>query len=297
MVIIRKLIGFLLLIAAIVGLVISIGGIVLLWQVEAQASQNVQSTIELLGQTLETTSQGLTITETALKSSVNTISSLQSTVVTTVNTVKSSGPMVDEISLLMENDLPGAIEATEASLRSAAASARVIDGLLGTLSSIPLVGSGLNYNPDVPLSKALEDVADNLSGLPESFSNMTMSLQKTSSNIETFEADLTVVAESIGEIERSVADYEIVIKGYQQSLEQVKAGMDNLKDSIPTYVRFLVLALTVFFVWMAIAQLGLLTQGWELLTENAAKTDREPEDRKSEREAEPADPPAKTDSD
>jgi len=263
----RKLIGILLLLAAVLGLIFSIGAIAFVWRIEQPLAENLVSTIDLLSQTMEITADGLEITQVAIRSSVDTISALQSTVQTTASTIKSSGPMVEEINALMQTDLPNTIQATEASLRAASQSARVIDGLLGTFSSIPLVGSSLNYNPDVPLSAALSDVADNLSSLPQAFDNMAESLEETTSNIETFQADLSVMAESIGQIESSVAQYEQVIAGYQYSITQVVAGLDNLKTNIPTFVHFLILAMTVFFVWMAIAQLGLLTQGWELVTE------------------------------
>ncbi|MCC7130158.1 MAG: hypothetical protein B6D39_00710 [Anaerolineae bacterium UTCFX2] len=277
--IIRKLIGVLLLLAAILGLIFSIGAIAFVWRMEQPVAENVQSTIDLLSQTMEITADGLEITQIAIKSSVDTISALQSTVQTTASTIKSSGPMVEEISALMQTDLPNTIQATETSLRAAAQSARMIDGLLGTLSSIPLVGSSLNYNPELPLSAALSDVADNLSSLPQSFANMQESLTETTSNLETFQADLSVMAESIGEIENSVAQYEQVIAGYQYSITQVVAGLNNLKTNIPNIVHFLILVTTVFFVWMAIAQLGLLTQGWELLTEQPQRREALPEAR------------------
>jgi len=273
---IRKLIGVLLLIAAIIGLIFSIAGTMFLWRIEGQATTSVQSTIELLIQTLETTSQGLTVTQAAIKGSVQTIRSLQSTVETTALTIKSSTPMVAEITTLFETNLPDTIQATEQSLRTAQQSAQVIDTLLAAISSIPFIGSGIGYNPDVPLSDALGQVADSLTGLPESFANMEESLSQTSGKLETFQADLTVMAESIGEIENSVAQYDLVIVGYQQSLDQVQVGLKSIQDSLPNTMRMILLAMTVFLVWMAIAQLGLLTQGWELITENPKKKD-EPE--------------------
>ncbi len=103
--------------------------------------------------------------------------------------------------------MPKTIESTESSLRTAQESAKVIDSVLSTLSSIPLIGSSIGYNPQVPLDQALGEVADSLTGLPDSFANMADSLKATSSNLETFEADLTVMAESIGEIEKNVAQY------------------------------------------------------------------------------------------
>jgi hypothetical protein len=59
-----------------------------------------------------------------------------------------------------------------------------------------------------------------------------------------------------------------VIGGYQASLDQVIAQLDALSASLPDIVRMVSFGLTAFLVWMAIAQLGLFTQGWELLTEN-----------------------------
>ncbi len=182
--------------------------------------------------------------------------------------------MVTEITTLFDTNLPETIRATEQSLRTAQESALVIDSVLSTLSSIPLIGSGIGYNPDVPLSAALGEVADSLTGLPESFSSMEKSLTETGGNLETFQADLTVMAELIGEIENSVAQYDLVIVGYQQSLDQVKAGLKGLEESLPNTMRMLLMAVTVFLVWMAIAQLGLLTQGWELITENPKKADK-----------------------
>jgi hypothetical protein len=53
------------------------------------------------------------------------------------------------------------------------------------------------------------------------------------------------------------------------------------------------LALTIFLVWMAIAQLGLLTQGWELLTEGRSREPEQPEETAAEKaEEKPAEDPA-----
>ena len=276
--IIRKLFGVLLLLASIVGLIFSIAGITFLWRIEGNISASLQSTVEILSQTMETTSQGLDVTRTALEGSVTTISSLQSTVQTIATTVKSSTPMVAQIGTMMDTDFPETIQATQESLVSAAESAKVIDSLLSTLSSIPLIGAGLNYNPDVPLSDSLNDVATSLADLPASFRSMTENLETTATNLETFESDLTVMAASIGEIESSVAEYDKVIDGYKTSLKQVQSQLDSLKAGAPKITRYLLLALTVFLAWMAIANLGLLTQGWELLTEKKAVARKEIED-------------------
>jgi uncharacterized phage infection (PIP) family protein YhgE len=283
---IRKLIGVLLLLAAIIGLFFSVAGVVLIWRVEQDVTKGLQNSIDLISQTLDTTSQGLIVTRGALESSIETIRALESTIQTTAKTIKSTTPMVEQISALMETDLPNAIEATGTSLKSAQASAAVIDSLLSTLSNLPLIGSSLNYNPQVPLSNSLGQVADSLKDLPNSFINMQKTLEQTTSNLETFEADLSVMADSVGGIGSTISEYDKVIAGYQQSLSQIHANLESAKEILPTYIHYLVLALTIFFVWMAIAQLGLLTQGWELVTEPPVRAEPRAEKRDDEVESE-----------
>jgi methyl-accepting chemotaxis protein len=287
MLIFRKLIGVLLLVAAVVGVVFSIASIVYIWRIEENVINSLQNSIDLISQTLDTTSQGLIVTRDALKISVQTISSLETTILTTAKTIESATPVVDQIGSIMESDLPKAIEAASTSLKSAQQSAKVIDSLLSTLGSLPLIGSSLNYNPEVPLSDSLGQVADSLNDLPASFSNLQENLDQASSNLETFEADLSVMAESVSGIESTISEFDNVIEGYQQSLLQIHTNLEAAKRNLPTYMHFLVLALTVFFVWMAIAQLGLLTQGWELVTEPPVSAESSPvkQDLEVEKEA------------
>lgn len=282
---IRKIIGLFLIVAAVGGLIFSIAGLVLAWRVENRVTAGMQNFVDVLSQTLQTTSQGLTITQQALKSSVDTVSSLQTTVQTTAKTIKSSGPMVDEISNLMTTDLPNTVKSTESSLRTAQESAKVIDSVLSTLSSIPLIGSGIGYNPQVPLDQALGQVADSLTDLPDSFANMADSLKASSSNLETFQADLSVMAESIGEIEKSVAQYESVVGNYQKSLDNLNSNLSNIKGSLPNIVRSALIGLTIFLVWMVIVQFGLLTQGLELMFEERPARKKEIEEKEPEKEA------------
>lgn len=271
MTIIRRIVGLLLILAAVGGLLFSIGALVVIWRAEPNISTNMQNVVTLLSDTLETTSQGLVVTKDSLRASVDTIGNLQSVMETTASTIESTNPMVDDIAALMRDDLPNTIEATRQSLATAQESARVIDGLLGSLSSIPLIGSGIGYNPEVPLSEALGSVGDSLQGLPESFAGMEENLRNTQSNLETFEADMTVMAASVGQIETSVAQYELVVDGYATSIGQIQSQLTTLSVQIPQITRGLLWALTAFLIWMALVQLGLFTQGWELVTESAQR--------------------------
>ncbi len=262
----RRMIGFLLIIASISGLAFSIVGLVGVWRIQPQVTKNLQTSVDLLDTSLETTTEALTVTQQALKSSVDTVSALQSTVQTTAKTIQTSQPMVDSITKMMGTDLPETIQATQKSLTTAQESAKVIDSVLSMLSGIPFVGSSLGYNPQVPLNVALGEVAASLNDLPNSLADMNDSLKQTSSNLETFQADLETMATSIGETGSSMAQYESVVTGYQASLAKTRTQLETLKADLPKIVKMAVWGLTFFLAWMAIAQIGLFTQGLELMS-------------------------------
>jgi hypothetical protein len=266
MTLVRRIFGFLLIIAAILGLIISIVGIYYVWHIEPAMVSGMQNTVNLLSATLETTSQGLVVTKDALRNSVDMIGNMEMTLQTTAKAIDSANPMFDEITTLMDKQLPTTIQATQKSLNTAQESAQVIDSVLGTLSSIPLLGASIGYNPDVPLAQALGDVSQSLNGLPESFAGMKTSLQNTQNNIQTFQADLSMVTASVSQIQDSVSQYEMVVDNYHTSLQQVQAQLDLFSQNVPTYVHTFVIALTFFLVWMILAQIGLFTQGYEMFT-------------------------------
>ena len=108
---------------------------------------------------------------------------------------------------------------------------------------------------------------------------MEGSLKNTQDSLETFEADLSVTAASIGQIQDSVAQYEQVIDGYQQSVIQIQKQLEDLSKNMPQIVRTASWALTFFLIWMIIVQFALFTQGWERLArkdEEAVSPDEKP---------------------
>jgi methyl-accepting chemotaxis protein len=286
----RRIIGVLLILAAILGLVVSIGAMYLTWNVQANLTTSLQNTIDLLGQTLQTTAQGLVVTQAALQNSVDMIGSLQATVETTAEAIGTTDPLLEEISSLLAEKLPNTIRATQTSLETAQQSAATIDTVLRAMSGIPLIGPSIGYDPQVPLSDALGAVAQQLENIPDTFIAMEDKLTTTQNSMQTFQADLTVMADSVGQIQSSVAQYDQVIGGYQASLEQVLAQLKLLSSNLPNIVRMASIGLTAFLVWMAIAQLGLFTQGWELLTETKEKEEQvtKVEGQEPEKAAEPA---------
>jgi len=269
-----KIIGFLLIVAATGGLIFSLFSLVSVWMFKPLVTQGLVNGISLIDDSLATTSNGLGVTQESLNGLVLSLQTLQSTVRTVANTVQSTQPMIDELAKLMAEDLPTTMIATQNSLNTAQESARVIDGMLSTLSRLPLIGVG--YSPQVPLSTALGDVSSSMSDLPESFANMEDSLNNTNHQMDILQVDFSLMLDSIRQIETSVAQYETVLENYQVSVKLIRDQLANLEKQIPALLSLAALVLTIFLLWMAVAQIGLFTQGWEWFTQRGVDLDRKP---------------------
>ena len=73
-----------------------------------------------------------------------------------------------------------------------------------------------------------------------------------------------------------MAQYEEIIQGYHSSVNQVQEQLSSLEKNLPGLVRGITWGITVFLIWMAFAQLGLFTQGWELLTRKSLQVEVSP---------------------
>jgi uncharacterized phage infection (PIP) family protein YhgE len=264
----KRIIGILLILTAIGGLVFSAFGLVNVWHLKPNATSSLLKGLDVLSNTLDTTAQGLVVAQESLDGAIDSMIAMQSTVKTIADTMQTTEPMVTSFAKLMGEDMPNTITATQTSLVTAQASAQVIDTVLNALSIIP----GLDYKPEVPLHTALGQVSDSLNSLPDTFAEIETSLTDVQHNLKKIQIDLTLLADSIHQIETSMTQARSVINQYQISVANVQKELARLKTNLPGMVNGLVLALTVFFVWMAVAQLGLLTQGWELIHKKGEET-------------------------
>ena len=137
-----------------------------------------------------------------------------------------------------------------------------MDGVLSVITAIPLISSE-RYNPDKSLSASLGEVATNIEGLPEQFVDMAAKLTTTSDSLVDVEAGMTTMATDIEAIATSLEGYNEVMEQYKVTVSTVMKEIDKINDGSEQIVTVLVWAVTIFLAWMAIAQIGLLTQGIE----------------------------------
>ena len=111
--ILNRVIGVLLVIAAIGGLIFSAAGLAGVWRYKATVVESLSNSLELLSATLDTTAEGLVVTQGSLQGAVASISASQDTLNTTIKTIQSTEPMMDAVVTLLEKDIPQTIRSTQ----------------------------------------------------------------------------------------------------------------------------------------------------------------------------------------
>jgi methyl-accepting chemotaxis protein len=258
----RKIIGISFIVAAIFGLIFSIAGIVLVWGVKAPLTENLTNAINLIDTTLEATSSGLTVVDETLTKTVSDLTSLENTVQTAANGINDSVPMVENLSGLLSGSIPQAIEATQTGLTSLQNAAGTVESTLQLLTSIPFLPIE-NYDPDVSFTTALDDVSQSLDAIPESLAEMEDTLNTTQGNLIMLGAQARIVSRNISDLKSSVFEIQRVLEQYQTVITTAQERMNALRENLTTIITISAWIFTIIFVWLGIAQIGLLTQGLE----------------------------------
>ncbi len=259
-----RITGLALIIAAVMGLGLSLAGLIFLGRFSSRISTNLLSTLEYLDRALAITSDGLETAESSLKAADSALGSLVSTLDGVNESLQGMDPTLTALSTLLGKGLPETIKATQDSLDSAQTSAKNIDNVLTSLSRIPFLGT-LVYNPEVPLNETLGDISDSLDAIPRSLRDAKSGLDTADKNLATITSDLGNVAQSTDQIDLSIADALLVIDEYQTLVADMQKRTKDLRQELPGQLRLATLAAALLLIWLAITQIGLLAQGVEFL--------------------------------
>ena len=261
--------GIALIIAGVLGLVLSIGGLIVLPRLERQVETVAAEQLEVLDRALAATLEGLVTAEASLVQAVEAVDALEVIMVDVGLAINNTAPIIDVAAELLGEQLPTTINATQETLTSVATSAQLVDDLLGVISVIPFLGTD-RYNPDVSLHQGFQDVSDGLDGIPELLFTAGEGLNAGTESLQDVEKGFAAMGQSIGETTTSLESAQTVLKDYQQIVADLHATLRSVSESLPGWLRALRWGVTLALIWLGVAQIGLLTQGWELLGRRSA---------------------------
>jgi ABC-type transporter Mla subunit MlaD len=256
--------GYALMVAGAGGLIFSIVGLVVLGEVQRSIETSVVENVELVGDALAATSEGLALAESSLAQATSTIEALAGTAAGTSEAMGGTVSTLDAVAEFLGEQLPATVRTTQATLMSAATSAKLVDDALAFITNIPFLGTS-QYNPEVPLHQGLEEIAASLNGLPDSLGTVHDGLVAATGDLQGVGDDLQLMAGEIEEIATSVESSQSVLVQYRDVVAGLQDLVASVQEGLPNWLLWLRLGLSLVLIWLGIAQIGLLTQGWDLI--------------------------------
>jgi uncharacterized coiled-coil protein SlyX len=273
---IRRILGVFVMIAGILGLGLSLAGLIVVWVTKPTVNAYAITTIDTLNKSVTTSQDVMGITGKALGATVDSLDALSTMLSTTATTVNDTTPVLNDINTIMSDTLPSTLEAAISSLSTAQEAAQVLESTIKSLdsfrfllSSVPLLGGmvdqpGVSYNPQVPLADSLGELVTSLEGLPDTFINMSVKLSTTDDSLGAIKGNLTTMSDSVVLISSSLGEYERMVNQSQSSMDNLTSMLTNIQSNLPTILNGVVIVLTLLFLWLLAAQIVILSQGWEL---------------------------------
>lgn len=260
----QRISGIALMTAGVMGMLLVIAGIIFMVRVGPRVEASAAESLELVDRTLLTTEEGLVLAEDSLAQVVETVESLEATVASVGQTIYGTVPLVDSVADLLGERLTETIKATQDTLLSLAKSAKLVDNVLSIVTAIPFIGVD-RYQPEVPLHVGLERVITSLNEIPDSLGEAQEDITSSSGNLEEMHGEVTTMAENIAQIATSLESAQSVLAEYRDIVTDLQEQVSSVRQGLPVWLRWLGIAFSFVLVWLAIAQIGPMMQGWELI--------------------------------
>lgn len=279
--VIRRILGFIMLLTGLTILVISLAGMFYISSLLDDLTGSIRNTLTLTTQSLDAARSTL---DFLMETTGDVGSGLAAAVEATgkaADTMSDSRPLIDNVSGVVTQEIPEAVEGIQSALPNIIQVAAVIDNTLSTLSGIgidrdiplPFGGSiplrfdlGIDYNPDVPFDDSLRGFQTSLDGLPESLRGLESDLSATSENLSTLAGDLQLAADNLATISGQFEAITPLLDQYSSLVNQLDATLAQVDDSIEQRLRLIQYGVIAVLFLLGLTQLAPIYLGWELIT-------------------------------
>ena len=272
----RKISGLVLLIIGLLGVLLSIGGII-------YSGRAVDAVVAVLDDTLGLTGDSLVTVEDTLALARGTIGDVNTSLVTVeetadslAKTIEDTQPLLEEVAQITGEDAPDSIESVQGAIPAVAEVAGVIDDTLLTLNEFKIdeeilgfrlnYDLGVNYQPTVPFDETVSGLGSSLDGFPDRLRELEPSLTAANENLGMVSENIYAVSDDLATINGRVAEVDPLLGDYIGIVQNINGTIDTTQSTIQAQAGNFKLALQLLFAWLGFLQFSLLYLGWDLMT-------------------------------
>lgn len=273
---IRRIVGVIFIIIAIIGAVVAYQGMQLTTRFIDNLAAGMSSALQLTSDTLTNVESTLVVSKQTLTDLGATLTTMETTAGDMATAVQEAEPLITQVSTVVANDVPNSIETLQNTLPSLVEVATVIDDALTTLSrfeidqTIPIVNYriqydlGINYDPEVPFDQAVSELGGSLDGLPETLRGLESELATTQASLGTMGGNMEQLATDMATLNASIAEVQPILDEYIRIVTDVNDRMRIASEQIDDQAAQVKQIFNFIFLWMLLFQLVPLYLGLEM---------------------------------
>ncbi len=271
---VRRIMGLTIIAVGLLGLIISVTGAIYTWQLIGVTGRSLITTLDIAGESLDTVADTLRLTKTAVTQMESSVATVQTTAANVSSTISETRPLMDQITTVISEDVPGTLNALQNTMPSLTQTAGVIDNTLRTLSAFGIDRNlglfnlnfdlGIDYDPEVPFGESVADLGESLEGLPEHLEMLDESISNTADNLQIIGGNMGELAANLDEINRTVADINPLLDEYIVTVHELQDQVVTMRRNLQGQLRAMQVGSLLLFAWLGLSQIAPLYVGYEL---------------------------------
>lgn len=269
---VKRVLGASLMMFSALGLVISLLGLLAVCKVSGPFAQSADEALTLSLTALNTTSQSLDLVQSALGEAQGALGAVETVIQDVDEGLQNTAALTGSLSDALGGDLPQVILSSQHSLTAAEEGAAVIERMLYSLNAISAL-TGVTYDPDVSLTESFARLNQSLDDVPQTLAEVDESLNAVQDNLNSMQPSFTDLTGTLSESEAILAEMEASIDDYNGVIQELSLKIGGLQESLPNWIRITTFALYFLLIWLAVSQIGLLWQGWEMVSYHPAQVE------------------------
>ena len=272
-ILVKRILGICLMICSVLGLVVSLLGLPAVSRVSQRITKGGDEALTLALTTLDTTGQSLALMHDGLVEAQNALGAAQTVTEGLDDGLQNTETMIGSLSDALGNDLPQVILNTQDALDAAGQGVAVVEDVLYGLNTVSLL-TGMTYEPDVSLAESFANINQSLDSVPQTLAEVDESLGATQKNLSDMQTGFTDLTETLDESKAILVEAQANIDDYSALVEELSLKIAALQENLPDWARTATWALYFLLIWLAISQIGLLWQGWEMVSYQPAQVEQ-----------------------
>lgn len=260
----ERRLGFAIRLAGAFGIVLGLLGLIFLPFISNRVNTLARSMLTTTTGGVRSMTEMIREVDNSLVDAVVVLDGARLTLTSVAGSVEDSKPLIRSTGELLGDRIPQIIDNTRQALVSAEDGARAIDQVLRGLASLGPI-TGITYNPEKPLDKAISDVAISLEPLPGELVIVRDDLESATSDLDEVTESLRKASGGLDIFVDGLVEMEVKLTSLADDLDVVADQLTQAETKIPSIISGVLVTAELVLLWFVLCQCAIFIVGSRLM--------------------------------